>query len=184
MRTPPSPYAIALRDIPAEGLHLAYDLSGAFAENAFEGTEVDAARSAANVELDLYRTGHEVVVRGALTGDLATICSRCADEAHVAIDTPVEVIFVPRGTEIAAADEDDGDLVAAPEVVHYDDETIDLAETLREELLLALPLAPLCREDCKGLCARCGKELNAGPCDCPEEPRDDRWSALRNVKLD
>ena len=184
MRTPPSPYAIALRDSPPEGLPLAYDLTGAFTENTFEGSEVDASRSTVSAELDLYRTGHEVVARGALAGDLATICSRCTDDARVALDAPVEVVFVPRGTEIAATDEDDGDIAAAPEIVHYDDETIDLSETLREELLLALPLAPLCREDCKGLCARCGKELNAGPCDCPEEPKDDRWSALRNVKLD
>ena len=70
------------------------------------------------------------------------------------------------------------------DVATYVDEQIDLEEALRAELLLALPIAPLCRDDCKGLCARCGKDLNEGPCACPPEPKDDRWAALRSVKLD
>lgn len=163
-------------------MHRAYDLSGAFAEAAFEGTEVDTTRSTVAAELDLYRTGHEVVARGTVSGELIAICSRCAADARVTLASPLEVVFVPRGAESAEVVEDEiGDV---PDVVHYDDETIDLAETLREELLLALPIAPLCREDCKGLCARCGHDLNEGPCACPQEPKDDRWSGLKNLKLD
>jgi uncharacterized protein len=183
LRAPQSPYAIHLRDIAAEGLHRDYDLAGAFAEEVFEGTEVDPARVTLAAELDLHRTGHEVLARGALSGEVVALCSRCAGPAHITVDAPLEALFVPRGVE-PKGEAEDGDLLDQPEVVAYDDDIIDLKETLREELLVALPIAPLCREDCKGLCAHCGKELNEGPCGCAEEPKDDRWSGLKNLKLD
>jgi uncharacterized protein len=171
---------IPLREIPPGGLHRDYDLSGQFAARAFEGTEVDAGASRVAASIDLSRSGVEVFARGTLDGELTVVCSRCAGTARVTVDQPVEILFVPRGAERVGTEEE---LLEQPDTVAYSDEEIDLGETLREELLLALPLAPLCSEACKGLCARCGKDLNEGPCDCPEEPRDDRWSALRNVKL-
>jgi uncharacterized protein len=171
-----------LREIPPEGLHRDYDLAGPFAHAALEGTEVEPAASAIGASVDLYRTGHEVVARGSLSGTLAAVCSRCAGVAEVPLDESFEVLFLPRGAEPRAADGDEA--VDQPDVAHYDDDRIELGETLREEILLAIPIAPLCAEACKGLCGRCGKDLNEGPCGCPEEPRDDRWAALRNVKLD
>jgi uncharacterized protein len=172
---------VSLREIPPEGLHRDYDLGGSFAAAAFEGTEVDTTASSVRASIDLHRTGHEVLARGVLEGELTVVCSRCAGVATVPVASPLEVVFLPRGAEeLAAVGEETLD---EPDVVHYDEDLIDLAQTLREELLLALPLAPLCRETCKGLCARCGKDLNEGPCDCPDEPRDDRWSTLKNVKL-
>jgi uncharacterized protein len=53
---------------------------------------------------------------------------------------------------------------------------------LRDAVTLALPLRPLCREDCKGLCARCGNDLNAGPCDCGGDDIDPRWEALAALR--
>jgi uncharacterized protein len=179
LRSTQSPYAIHLRDIPAEGLHRAYELTPAFAESALEGTEVDVKQSNVAAELELFRTGREVLARGTLSGEVVALCSRCVGEAHVALDASLEVLFLPRGADAPAEGDDP---LAQPDVVHYDDDIVDVGETLREELLLALPLAPLCREACKGLCPRCGSDLNEGPCDCPEEPKDDRWSILRNVK--
>ena len=182
MRSPTSPTAIQLREIPPEGLRRAYDLSGEFAAGALEGTEVTPEGSQVAAELELHKSGVEVLARGRITGRLSVLCSRCVGAATVALDSPVQVLFLPRGAQERGAAE--GEDVDQPDVVHYLDDEIDIGETLREELLLALPIAPLCNEACKGLCARCGKDLNEGPCDCPEESQDDRWSSLRNVKLD
>ncbi|MDQ3979486.1 MAG: DUF177 domain-containing protein [Actinomycetota bacterium] len=63
-------------------------------------------------------------------------------------------------------------------------EHIDLAPLAREALLLGLPLAPLCREDCAGLCPRCGADLNAGACGCRPDDRDPRWAALDVLRGD
>jgi len=55
---------------------------------------------------------------------------------------------------------------------------IDLEPMAREAVVLGLPLAPLCRPDCKGLCPSCGADLNQGPCGCPPAAADPRWAAL------
>lgn len=63
-------------------------------------------------------------------------------------------------------------------------ESVDLFPMAREAILLDLPMAPLCRADCAGLCVTCGADLNAGPCDCPEPDRDPRWAALDALKVE
>jgi uncharacterized protein len=98
------------------------------------------------------------------------------------MSAPFELTFVPAGAEAEAeaeleVTEDLADLAT------YENDEVDLEETLREELLLALPMAHHCREACKGLCPSCGKNWNEGPCDCRPSPSDDRWAALKNVKV-
>lgn len=66
----------------------------------------------------------------------------------------------------------------------FDGRQIDLGGIVREQILLALPIdAPLCREDCKGLCPSCGKDLNQAECGCERKPKDPRWAALESIKL-
>jgi uncharacterized protein len=68
------------------------------------------------------------------------------------------------------------------ETSYYRDDQIDLNELMREQFYLALPMKPLCREDCEGLCAQCGTNLNTGRCDCQSEWVDPRLAALRELK--
>ena len=66
----------------------------------------------------------------------------------------------------------------------YGGKQIDLSQAVREQILLSVPASPLCREDCKGLCPRCGKDLNDGDCGCDRKAIDPRWSALEGIQLD
>lgn len=66
----------------------------------------------------------------------------------------------------------------------YGGKQIDLSPAVREQILLSVPASPLCREDCKGLCPRCGKDLNDGDCGCDRTAMDPRWSALKGIQLD
>jgi uncharacterized protein len=59
---------------------------------------------------------------------------------------------------------------------------IDLADDVRQTVLLSFPLKNVCREDCRGLCSRCGKNLNEGPCDCKETLVDGRWDKLKELQ--
>ncbi len=68
------------------------------------------------------------------------------------------------------------------ETSYYRDDQIDLNELMREQFYLALPMKPLCREDCKGLCAQCGTNLNTGTCDCAPVWEDPRLAALKALK--
>jgi uncharacterized protein len=112
----------------------------------------------------LQATGtDEFLWRGQLSGRLRTTCRRCLTDLTLPLQTEVGVLF---STDPDAADDPSVYLVPEP-VTH-----VDVGPAVREEIALAAPRYALCREDCRGLCQRCGADLNAGPCRCtaPAEP--------------
>lgn len=69
-------------------------------------------------------------------------------------------------------------------VLHVEGDVLDTEPLIAEQVQLNIPMKPLCRPDCQGLCPRCGAELNQGPCGCEETSVDPRWAALKALKLD
>jgi uncharacterized protein len=110
---------------------------------------------------------------GEIAGQANMACRRCLTELSVPVREDVHVLFVEAGDEVAV----DPDAVRLPPHA----QVIDLRPSVREQWLLGVPSFALCDEACKGLCARCGADLNAGPCSCPPET-DRRWDALRAVR--
>jgi uncharacterized protein len=111
---------------------------------------------------------------GRVEGDVTIECRRCLNDAHVHVEDESHVIFAEEGS----AEAEDPDVI----VLDPRSTQIDLRPVVREQWLLNVPKYAVCREDCKGLCPTCGKDLNEGPCDCTAESRDSRWDALRKVK--
>jgi uncharacterized protein len=140
--------------------------------------------------------GTTVVLDARVTSSMEVACGRCLEPFVIPVDAHVETRFVPpaefaRVTAETAAkdgalkhggemepDLEDHDLGLA----EYRDETIDLGEVVREQLYLALPMKPLCREDCKGLCPVCGANRNRETCACQNEWVDPRMAALAEWK--
>lgn len=182
-RPPTSPLHVRLAEIPpGEGLRLDLDLAADWLRDALRGTEAGRGGTAVRADLQLDRgSERQVFVRGKLSGAAAVRCSRCASDTSTKVDASFQLVFVPAASAPAPGAEELGpdDL----DVATYEGDELDLSESVREELLLALPYAPLCREDCKGLCPRCGADRNEGDCNCATGPADDRWAALRNLKL-
>ena len=110
--------------------------------------------------------------RGRLETAVGATCRRCLAPVVRPIQAPVDILF----TEDEQAD-DPSVYVIPPKT-----RTLDLCPAVREELILAAPGYLLCREDCRGLCPRCGKDLNEGPCDCDPETPDPRWAGLGVLK--
>ncbi|CAN5730843.1 DUF177 domain-containing protein [soil metagenome] len=108
-----------------------------------------------------------ILVTGRVEGRAALECARCLSERRAPVTLEVCELYVT--PERRVADEDAYALTGTD---------MELEPMLRDALALALPLHPLCRDDCKGLCARCGRDLNDGWCDCREEETDPRWAAL------
>jgi len=110
---------------------------------------------------------------GHIEGDVVLECSRCLAEAHAHVQDEAHLIFAERGDE----ETDD------PDVYRLDPRAVelDLRPAIREEWLLAAPSYALCREDCKGLCPRCGADLNARPHACAHNEADPRWDTLRKL---
>jgi uncharacterized protein len=176
-------FVVRLREIPAEGLARTLDLRGEWAGRALDGTDAELEpESELRAEVELHKVHADVFVRGRLVGVLTVPCSRCLTPAAVAVKAPFELTFVPAGVE----PEQGSELEVTEELADlatYENDEVDLEEMIREELLLALPMAAVCAESCKGLCPTCGKNLNEGPCTCEPAPKDDRWGALKNLKL-
>ena len=99
-------------------------------------------------------------------------CARCLQPITTDVELDVCELFLAPGHEAPPEEE-------AYEVQGMD---IDLEPMLRDNLTLALPLNPVCREDCAGLCATCGKDLNTGACDCTDEEIDPRWAGLAELR--
>lgn len=123
-------------------------------------------------ELRIESVMEGVLVTGRLEAHTGLQCARCLADFPSKLSLRLCELFVAPGHD--AAEEDDIYKVAGTE--------IDLEPALRDAAVLALPLNPLCGPDCKGLCARCGTDLNISSCDCKEDDFDPRWAALSDLR--
>lgn len=131
-------------------------------------------------QIKFVRTHDGVLVTGQLATVLEVNCNRCLEAFDLPVSIEMEEEFKSRidlrtGAHLPVTDEEEAaTLIDAHHI-------IDLQEVVRQDLLLALPLNPLCREACKGLCPICGANLNEGPCECEPEDVDPRWSGLSDL---
>ncbi|NWG28057.1 MAG: DUF177 domain-containing protein [Ignavibacteriaceae bacterium] len=105
------------------------------------------------------------------------ICDRCAKEFQSVIKSSYKLVYLFRiSSEIEETENED------VVYIHPDTDKIELDKDIRDYAILAVPMKKLCSENCKGLCPKCGKNLNDGPCDCVEEIIDPRWEPLQKLK--
>lgn len=125
--------------------------------------------------------GEEVRVRGRIATEVELLCDRCAAPQRAPLEVEFDTRFIPQ-TE-AASETDNVELLTEDMgLAAYEGDSLDVDELVREQILLALPSRNLCREDCKGLCQKCGADLNAGDCSCEQGETDPRWAALADFK--
>jgi uncharacterized protein len=132
-----------------------------------------------HVRLDLTEVGDDVMAEGWLKGRAEMPCRRCLEPVPIEVDQPLRLSFLSGITELEAEAEENDVYALAPKA-----RELDLSPAIREHVILGLPEYVLCREDCRGLCPHCGTDLNKETCDCTAEPVDDRWAALKRVRLD
>ena len=127
----------------------------------------------------IIQANDEVQVTGHLQANVETFCDRCARAVPMALESVFDEVYVTLEDyqQSRAEDLQKDDL----RVSVYDGVALDLAEIVREEILLAVPGQVLCRADCRGLCLHCGADLNTTPCRCAETETDPRWAALKNL---
>ena len=118
-------------------------------------------------QVDVTNTGDALLVTGTVEGEAKTSCARCVDEFSFPVTGEVEGYFLIGADREAPEDMDDDEF----EVLGAD-KILDLEPLIIAALLVEAPLVPLCREDCAGLCAQCGANLNEGPCACSAQPDD------------
>ncbi len=117
---------------------------------------------------------------GEFAGDFESNCARCLEPVPAHVERQFDLIYRPLGSDRRA---DEVSITEAEtEIGYYQGEGMELADSLREQVLLALPIRFVCREDCKGICPGCGKNLNEGSCGCVQKMTDPRWDALKELK--
>lgn len=155
--------------------------------------DIDTLLAAAEIDLDvpnakvisdvsvlgrLTKHSHSIGLSGEIKTKIEIDCDRCLEpiESPVSIDMDLEFVGLRDFAK-------DANLEVASDDLKVDlaEDTIDLAEIAREQILLDLPQQFFCSEGCKGLCAKCGANLNLTDCNCIEQEIDPRWAALKNL---
>jgi uncharacterized protein len=141
--------------------------------------EGDAYRIVAPVTLDFDVLKDKAVFRlvGSVRTALELSCGRCLEAFQLPVDAAFDLRYLPAAQMRTEAEREvqDEDL----DTSYYRDDQIDLNELLREQFYLQLPMKPLCREDCRGLCPQCGTNLNTATCGCAAGWDDPRLASLR-----
>ncbi len=145
-----------------------------------ELTQTSPLHAAGSAELLAHSEG-ELRIQGKYTVQVAAQCDRCLAQAQFPLDGRFDLFYRPMSF-IAKEEEVEIDEGEA-EIGFYEDGGIELEDILREQVLLALPMQRVCSDVCKGICPVCGKNRNETTCDCKIESTDDRWGALRNLRL-
>jgi len=144
---------------------------------------IDGQRHPVRGEVRFDRTSRGVLVRARMGGTMSGECSRCLEPVTYGVDIEFEEEYLPTvdihtGARFELEEGEDPESYRISER-HF----IDLAVPAREYWSIGLPMAPVCREDCAGLCPECGAELAAGEHACTADKSDARWAALGTLKL-
>jgi uncharacterized protein len=162
---------IVLSDITDEGLDLAFEET--------LSAEALKLQSPARVTLRIDKIGPEVLARGNVGTRIELQCSRCLRSFVKDMDVNISVVYHPveelRGEEKHEIKDDELDMG------FYQDDELDIHDLVTEQILLSVPMKPLCSESCKGICPNCGADLNAGTCTCERKETDPRLEVLKKL---
>ncbi len=163
---------IIISEIPEEGLEL----------NLSDDIRSDVVTISSPVKsvLRIDKVGEDILARGVLNGDVELECSRCLKNFPLHISSQVNVVFHPV-KDIAKSEQHQlkGDEL---DTVFYAGDILDTDDLLREQLILNIPMKPLCSPDCKGICPMCGADLSVSGCNCKTKETDSRFEVLKKLK--
>jgi uncharacterized protein len=188
---------VNIEEIREEGLTLDEKIPGTLVTAALEAEGHSTGFRAAGgftLHAQLHKVSGSVLLSASFEAGLLAPCKRCLADVSVSVPIKFTLSLVPQSARSKTAEEmegeDDGaaatagsfDLEDADEEL-FDGRQIDLDPILQEQVLLALPMNVVCREDCKGLCPMCGRDLNESACSCEPKGIEGRLAALKNIKL-
>lgn len=145
-----------------------------------EVIDVEGCNYTVQGTVTLMRTDHGILVKSNLNTESGLTCSRCVAQFTCPLTINIEEEYLPTtdiisGSPLLPVPDDPGAFTIDER------NTLDLTEAIRQYTLLAIPMKPLCQQDCAGLCPTCGTNLNQAHCDCPPPAGDPRWAELRKL---
>ena len=160
---------IIIPDIPDEGLEI----------DIYENIETECVVSPVRALLKIEKVETEIIVQGNVMADINLQCGRCMEDFLIRKDLLVDVVYHP----IDEIRKDETHEVKNEELDtgFYEGEELDINELIKEQILLSIPMKPLCSDSCHGICMHCGTNLNKKKCDCITDEGDLRFAALREL---
>lgn len=180
---------IELIEIKENGLSRHYTIPPDELPDSIELEVHEDFKLIAPVEIELYliRIGSLIKVKGSFSTKLESFCGRCLKDFSFDLNDSFELIFTnePITVHEDGADDEEGVELSAEELglISFSGESIDLDEAIGEQLFLAFPVRALCSEECRGLCPHCGIDLNKSKCHCTPADFNNKFSALKNIKI-
>ena len=128
-------------------------------------------------EITVENVGSLLITRGRMEVSVRLSCVRCLREFERAVTVEFEEEYATDYTapDVSTIDREEPDTAAISGF------TLDLTELARQQVTVNVPMASVCRPKCRGICPRCGQNLNDGPCECAVEPADGRWAKLQDL---
>ncbi len=166
--------------IPEEGRRLQYTLEGDWYREYLQKSGIDFRIHPVRVEAEIHKILETVTVDVRVETALDLECGRCLEPLSLPLKSGFRYTLVPLRDQEAQKEELSEEDVSFS---HYQDDLIDLNVLVYEQILLQVPMKPLCAEDCRGLCPQCGVRLNAETCQCRPLAVDTRMEALKNFKV-
>ena len=128
-----------------------------------------------NTNVVLNKFDDQIILEASTTAGANFICDRCGTEFKQTVNSKYKMIYLLRSIE--GAEEEINITYLSP-----DAHMIDISKDVRDYMILSIPMKRLCKEDCIGLCDKCGADLNEKQCDCNDDEIDDRWKVLSELK--
>ncbi len=171
-------------DLQDEPLHLDTSIPAGALDYTPDVQQIGPLSVIGDADLLVEHRGHKETVddirlRATYIGDFELLCARCLEPVPQRLSGDFDLIFRPEsvdgdGAERSISEEE-------TEIGYYGKSGLLLEDVVCEQVLLSLPARTLCQGDCKGLCQRCGENLNQAKCSCEEAPADPRWNALAGL---
>jgi len=136
---------------------------------------------ASAIDARATRSGDELRLTGSVAATVELDCARCLTPVQVNVDESFDLFYIPSVNRLQPDEERElakDDLLVA----FYRDDCLDLDDVVREQIDLAIPMARVCSDECRGLCSNCGANLNEGKCSCTASEPDPRWAALEQLR--
>jgi uncharacterized protein len=175
---------IRIQDLEVRNLEFEHQFQPGEIEFGSDVRQVGSLQTEGRAELIReHHGGHDTIddirLVGKLDGRIEVGCARCLEPVEIPVSRSFDLLYRPleseKGSDEVAIHE------AETEIGFYSGDGMELEDSLREQILLAVPIKTLCRYDCKGLCPVCGANRNLQSCDCSKPP-DPRWAALGDLK--
>jgi len=174
-----SDFVVLLNKVPPEGLETSFEIANPAGVGIGVAVPLEGPIVA---EFEIQRLGNEIQVEGTVRATARLQCSRCLASFAFEVAGEVEATFAPPAKLVEGDHQHElghDELEVEPLVQGG----ADLRGVIAEQIHLNLPLKPLCREDCPGICAHCGRPGADGPCGCAPAAGDSRWEALKKLKV-